>query len=145
LFTCLSELDRFPILFIVPGKDAYESIVEITQHARNFIPAEQTSVMFRLDNQGEGLKFNEYIKREKINNRLDINTKLVYTIDHTVPKPLLQSDWNPKAVIVSSPGSVPTTKKSLQCFSNVDLIVHYQDEVMPSYKYFYKTDVERIE
>ena len=145
LFTCLSELDRFPILFIVPGKDAYESIVEITQHARNFIPAEQTSVMFRLDNQGEGLKFNQYIKREKINNRLDINTKLVYTIDHTVPKPLLQSDWNPKAVIVSSPGSVPTTKKSLQCFSNVDLIVHYQDEVMPSYRYFYKTDVERIE
>lgn len=145
LFTCLSELDRFPVLFIVPGKDAYETIVEVTQHARNFIPAEQTSVMFRMDNQGEGFEFNQYIKRENINNKLDINTKLVYTIDHTVPKPLLQSNWSPKAVVVSSPGNVPTTKKSLQCFSNVDLIIHYQDEVMPSYKYFYKTDVERIE
>lgn len=145
LFESLSNLERFPVLFIVSGKDAYEHIVEINQHARNFIPAEETSVMFRMDNTGEGLEFNQYIKKEKINNRLDINTKLVYTIDHTVPKPLVQSEWTPKAVIVSSSGSVPTTKKSLECFSNVDLIVHYQDEVMPSYRYFYKTDVDRIE
>lgn len=144
LFTALDELNRYPIMFVVPNADAYNQIVDANRHAKSFIPAEQTSVMFRLDNQGEGLDFNNYIKKENINNKLDIDTKLVYTIDHTVPKPLLQSGWTPKAIIVSSPGSVPTTRKSLECFSNVDLIIHYQDEVMPSYRFFYKSDVERI-
>lgn len=144
VFTALDELNRYPILFILPGNDPLNHITEIHQRSKTFIPSSQVSVMFRLDNTGEGLQFNNYIKKECINNRLDTNTKIVYTIDHTVPKPLVKSGWEPKVIILRSSTNIANTKKSLECFSGTDLVIHYQDELISSYKYYYKTDVEKL-
>lgn len=144
LFVALDELDRYPILFILSSNDPLNHITEIHQHSKTFISPKEVSVMFRLDNTGEGAQFNNYIKQQGINNKLDINTKIVYTIDHTVPKPLIKSGWDPKAIVLRSVANIASTKKSLECFSSTDLVIHYQDDLISSYKYYFKTDVEKI-
>jgi len=144
LVQSLMELDRFPIMFIVPNDSAYDTISEIHQHMRNVVSPEECSVMFRLDNQGEGLEFNNYIKKEKINNKLDVNSKVVYIIDNKVPKPLLKSEWEPKAIVVADTGNIPNTRRVLECFCEKDLIIFYESSDSPSTRYFFNRKLETI-
>ena len=38
----------------------------------------KNSVLFRKENQKDGRHFNDYVKTQKINNKLDINSEIVY-------------------------------------------------------------------
>ena len=50
---------------------------------------ESCSVLFRLDNDADGAEFNQYIKRNNLNNLVDNNTKIVYISNNKIPKPML--------------------------------------------------------
>jgi len=143
ILLALNELKRFPMLILVPLETCYDSIVEIQQYIQNLISNTEVSVMFRLDNQGEGLHFNEYIRNKGINNKLDKNTKIVYTLDNKIPKPLLSNGWEPNTILVYGNSRVPSTRKVLECYNDKDLIIHYHDEMVPMH-FFYNRNIELI-
>ena len=143
LLESLSELKRFPALFVVPENKAYDSVVQIQSHIENQISESDISVMFRMENSGDGAEFNQYIKRKGINNKLDLHKKIVYTLDTKVPKPLLQSGWTPKTVVVFL-NNIPNTRKVLQCFADKDLIIFYEDSAGHSTRFFFNKDLETL-
>lgn len=142
LLLSLENLQRLPLLILVSLDRCYDTIVEMQQYVKNLIPNEQVSVMFRLDNQGEGVHFNDYIREQKINNKLDTNTKIVYCLDTKLPKPVLNSQWKPNTIILNDSKPVGT-RKVVDCYSSNDLIIHYYDSQVPTH-YFYRTDIEEI-
>lgn len=144
LLLALEDLKRLPILILVPQESCYDSIVTIQEHLDNLISHKDISVMFRMDNQGEGIQFNEYLKQKQINNKVDSNTKIVYTLDSKVSKPLLNSGWNPQTVLVYGNNKIPGTRKVLECYTDNDLIIHYHDELIPTY-HFYRREFELID
>ena len=144
LISSLIELDRFPVLFVIPNDKAHDKIVTAQQHLHNIIPSEEVCVMFRMDNHGEGLEFNHYIKKENLNNKLDTNTKVVYNLDNKVPKPLMNSEWEPKSIVILGHNSIPNVRKVLECFNSKDLIIFYEDSESPSTRFFFDTKLETI-
>ena len=93
---------------------------------KNIIPTEEISVLFRKENRKEGRHFNDYVKTQKINNKLDINTKIVYINNKKIPKDLLKEVWEPECVI--SLGSVRHYNKIDKLIHQYDLTIHYDRE-----------------
>lgn len=142
LLLALEELRRFPILILLPAEHCHDIIIEYQNYIRNLINNEDVSVIFRLDNQGEGIYFNEYIRLQKINNKVDFNTKVVYSLDNKIPKPLLNSDWKPNTILLH--GARPVGgRKVVDCYTDSDLIIHYHDGLAPLH-YFYRNNVEEV-
>jgi len=142
LILALEDLNRFPVLIVLPVEGCYDLLVEMQEFIRNLIPNKQVSVLFRLDNNGEGLHFNDYIREQKINNKLDKSTKIVYCLDNKLPKPMLNSAWEPRTIFLFSAKPV-SGRKVLEYYSSKDLIIHYQDAQLPVH-YYYRTDIEGI-
>jgi len=144
LIFSLNELQRFPVLFVVSTDSYYDTIVELNNELVNIIPKEDTCVMFRMDNQGTGSEFNQYIQQEKINNKLDKHTKIVYTLDNKLPKPLLQSGWQPESIVVIGDNkNIPSVRKTLDCYDN-DLVIFYEEAESHSTRYFFDRNLETI-
>ena len=61
------ELERFPLVVVVPEKNALDTIDNVYKTTRNIIPTEQQTVLFRLDNK-QNYTFNQYIKENNLNN-----------------------------------------------------------------------------
>ena len=123
----LEELERLPWLILVPSQTP-EDIVGIDKSVRNIAPPEQTTVMFRLDNTDTGAPVNAWIKENRLNNYLDSNIKIVYTIDNRIPKPILRSGWNPRAVLSFTQSSMLVSmRKILNYYIDRDLIIHYSN------------------
>ena len=91
LLSAIYEIGRLPMLVILTPDTAHDTLFEIHNVLKNIIPSEEMAVLFRKD--GTDL-FNEYVKTQKLNNKVDINTKVVYISSIKLPKPLLQSDWH---------------------------------------------------
>lgn len=126
LVLALEELHRLPLLIVLPAQ-LPESLVEIHNSLKNLIAPEDTAVMFRLDN-AENHDVNEWIRDNGINNPLDVHKKIVYTVDSRVPKPILNSEWEPRAVLSFSHSSLlVSVKKILNFYSHSDLIIYYED------------------
>ena len=96
------ELYRFPLVIVLSENNCFDELVQFHQAFNGIIPNERCSVLFRLDNDNEGVEFNQYIKSNNLNNKVDNNTKIVYISNNKVPKPLLKSDWFPVAAITTS-------------------------------------------
>jgi len=90
----LYELDRFPLLVTVEGTQELNQLFDIYTVLKNFIPAEQQSVLFRQDGATE---FNQFVAEKQLNNWVDENTKVVYVRHNKFPKILLNSNWRPIA------------------------------------------------
>ena len=127
LLLTLENLKRTKLLIVVPLTSCYDTIVELQQYFKNLVPANNVSVTFRLDNVGEGVEFNEYIKRERINNKVDKNTKVVYNLDNKVPKPVFQSKWQPDAIVVMGSDNFFNSRHVIHCYPSTDLIIYYTD------------------
>lgn len=145
MLLALENLQRFPVLMLVPQFTCHDVIVNIQEYVRNLIPPEDVSVVFRLDNQGDGVLFNNYIKDQRINNKVDKNTKIVYSLDNKIPKPLLTSAWSPQTIIVhGNTSSYVNTRKVLDCFSDKDLILYYGDQVGAGRTQYYRREFDKI-
>ena len=70
----LLELQRFPLLVILDDKEPLDQLVQFHNLTKNIIPIEKISVMFRKENRKEGRHFNDYVKSQNLNNKLDINS-----------------------------------------------------------------------
>ena len=122
----LMELKRFPLMVILDEKDPLDQLVQFHNLTKNIIPTEEISVLFRKENRKEGRHFNDYVKTQKINNKLDINTKIVYINNKKIPKDLLKEVWEPECVI--SLGSVRHYNKIDKLIHQYDLTIHYDRE-----------------
>ena len=142
----LEELKRLPVLIVLPSAEAHDVLVTVHDRIKNIISSDDICTMFRKENNTpDGAYLNEYIRKEKINNKLANNTKIVYTLDNKVPKPLIKSEFNPMAVLVHSIGSSPySVRKMLGCYEDKDLIIHYSSKDSRSSAYFYDRSIETI-
>jgi hypothetical protein len=140
----LEELGRLPVLIVVPSETADDSVVECHKSLRNIISPEDTSVMFRLDNTEAGAGFNQWIKDNRIANPLDFEKKIVYTLDNRIPKPVLNSEWQPNTVIsLAKSTMLVSMRKILNYYADRDLLIHYENEQGQMLRNAF--DMERIE
>ena len=129
----LLELNRFPILVVLPNESPLDGLIKLHKGLTNIIFEQDTSVLFRIDNDKEsGRDFNEYIKLHKLNNPLDTNTKVVYINSNKFPKPLLKSKWNPSTVLAF--GSQRMNTKVADYINPLDLVIHYDTDVSPFHR-----------
>lgn len=124
------ELYRFPLVIVLNEKYCYDELVQFHRAFSGIIPNESCSVMFRLNNNSEGEEFNQYIKANNLNNKVDNNTKIVYISNNKVPKPLLKSDWSPITAITTS-SSRSSGAKTDAYIEILDLVMHYDSDVSP--------------
>lgn len=131
------ELNRFPLLVVLDEKHAFDELTTFYKLFANIIPNDKISVMFRKENVGEGIHFNQFIQQKQLNNLVDKNTKIVYISNNKVPKPLLQADWHPSAAFTSSANRLST--KVGPYLESFDLVLHYDDDASPFLRgYVYK-------
>ena len=123
LLPAFLELNRTPLLVVLPTERAHDKLTELHQIFRNLIPREEMSVMFRLMGTDP---FNTYVKDEKLNNSVDKNTKIVYISNIKLPKPLLKADWTPTACLSFDSTKISTNNVSMYC-ADKDLHVVYDD------------------
>ena len=129
----LENLKRHKLLLLVASGDnnsTYDDVVQLHEYIKNLIQPSEVSVSFRLDNVNDGLEFNRYIKKEGINNKVDNNTKVVYNLNNKLPKPLYSSDWIPDAIILLNSNGYIATRKVLDCYPSVDLVIHLNNPTM---------------
>lgn len=124
----LIELDRFPVLVMIPDRNHLDYLAQVHQAFKNIINQDDSSVLFRLENSdSEGASFNDYVRNNKLNNSLDKNTKIVYTLNNKLPKPLIKSDWRPLAILVLD--STRTGQQMTMYTEMCDLTIHYDEEM----------------
>lgn len=145
----LENLKRHKLLLLVASGDdnsTYDDVVQLHEYIKNLIQPSEVSVSFRLDNVNDGLEFNRYIKKEGINNKVDKNTKVVYNLNNKLPKPLYSSNWIPDAIILLNSNGYIATRKVLDCYPSVDLVIHLNNPTMiAGYGEFYmKRGIHRI-
>ena len=128
----LTELQRFPLLIVIPEDNPLDYISYTYQSIKGFVDKNKICTMFRLDNKTDK-EFNNYIKDNKLNNPLAKDTEVVYiSSNKKFPKPLFESDWQAESVLLLQ--SVRNPK--LDPFFDRDLVIHF-DEVesqMGSYR-----------
>lgn len=120
------DLYRFPLLVILPVGYHLQQLQKIHRTFDGVVPADLSSVVFRMDNSNdEGKQFNDYIKRNNLNNTVDNKTKIVYTDTTKLPKPLIKLNWRPSAVLLLD--SFRPNGKVLNFIESSDLIIHYDE------------------
>lgn len=122
----LMELQRFPLLVILDDKNPLDQLVNFHNITKNLFADHEISVLFRKENKNEGAKFNEYVKSQKINNKLDFSTKIVYINNKKIPKDIMKEIWEPECVL--SLGSIRHFAKIDKLIHQYDLTIHYDHE-----------------
>ena len=84
MLTALWELDRFPLLVVLDPTHAEEQLYTFANHYRDILDSNEQSVLFRSEEKDAG--FNQLIKDRKLNNWVDITTKVVYISKSKLPK-----------------------------------------------------------
>lgn len=130
------ELHRLPLLVLLPDHRALDHLSECHQRFRNIVLNESVAVLFRKDNDVDGIHFNKYVKDNGLNNPLDKSTKIVYILDNKLPKPLVSSDW--KASCVLSMSSTRFTSRTDVYINENDLIIYFDKEI----SYFARNNTE---
>jgi hypothetical protein len=125
LVEAVLDLYRFPLLVILPTGCQLQQLQKIHRAFDGVVPADLSSVVFRMDNNDEGKEFNSYIKRNNLNNIVDNKTKIVYTDTTKLPKPLIRLNWRPSAVLLLD--SFRPNGKVLNFIESSDLIIHYDE------------------
>ena len=131
VLTALWNLNRFPMLVLLDEESAENQLYELVNYFRDILPADDQSVLFRLEDSNCG--FNQLIKDRKLNNWVDKNTKIVYINKNKLPKLLINNDWKPISAF-SYNSRVDRFVDSYISF-NCDLVVFREETVSPFRKY----------
>ena len=126
LVAALNELERFPILIILPENQAEDILRKSYETFKNIIPSSEITVMFRFDND-TGKSFNTFIQEKGIGSPLDKSKKIVYISSNKVPKPLIESKMNFKCAIQYSEVRPNINVKLF--FQQQELSIHYSEEL----------------
>ena len=130
------DLDRFPLL-IITGTDPLRDVIEYYTALKNLIPSHEISVMFHLPNDIYGAEFNNYIKDKKINNKVDLDKKVVFVSQDRMNKVMVQSEWRPECAI-NSHGFFSSINESY--LNGIDLLITHDDHALP-----WKNIIEKIQ
>lgn len=130
VMSSLQKLSRFPLL-VVLGDDPLKDLIEVNEALNGWIDTSDMSVIFRLENDEYGKSFNEYIRDNGLNNRLDKNTKVVYTSKRSkINKPLIKSGWIPDCCFAIELNHYESGKLS-DFVNQTDLVIYYDSKSAP--------------
>ncbi len=124
------ELQRIPIVVVIDVKQAIEQLKWTHTILKDYFDKEEISVLFRLDDKDN--PFNKYIWRNKLNNPVAKNTKVVYISSNKLPKPLLKADFVPK-IVLSYGGKGLNYNNVTQYTQGFDLQMVYEDTTSSTY------------
>ena len=127
LVQSLLELNRLPILIVLDEKKALDQLTVCHNHFKNVVHSSEVSVCFRKPNTEARDPFNEMVSEKGINNPVDKNSKIVYINNSKLPKPLLQKDFAPRAV-VSLGGHIIGFNNVTNFIQQFDLQIVYEDK-----------------
>lgn len=123
----LLELNRFPLLVVLPeDTNPLDDLYDVHRSLRGFIEDNESSVLFRLDNNNNA-EFNNYIRKNNLNSPLDKTTKVVYISSNNITKPLLKSEWRASATLLMSSHRLLNKVKTY--VDESDLVIHFDDSV----------------
>jgi len=142
VYAGLLELDRFPLLIVLTDEEeSLNHLIGTHDQVKGFIPNSEITVMFRVDNNPDSdHPFNKYIRNNRINNKVDKNTKIVYINNTKYPKPVLTADWKANTVLYM--GSTRNSRVDGIAFES-DLVIHYDTDVTPMAKGF-NVNIEKL-
>jgi len=141
LAEALIELYRFPLLIVLNENTDFDELVKTYGSFKNILADDDFCVLYRKDNADYNDKqFNEYIKNNKLNSKLDNFPKVVYTTKNKFPKTILKTEWKPKAAIMFGSDRYMTSPKIQYYLNELDLVIHYDNDSSP----FLKGQVEKI-
>lgn len=126
LVTSIDELERFPLLVVLPEQNSLEYLQLIYSAFIPYVSEKDQSVLFRHENDGEGQHFNIFVKNKSLNNKVDTNTKIVYINNNKLPKPLIKMDFRPLAMLLYPSSRLHS--KLQQYSESLDLIMHYDKD-----------------
>ena len=126
----IMELKRFPLVLALNPKDAYTQLEWTHNVLKDYFKNNEVSVLFRLDDKSN--PFNKYIWKNKLNNSVAKDTKIVYISHNKLPKPLLKADFIPKSVI-SYGGKGLNFNNVTQYTQGFDLHIVYEDSTSSTY------------
>ena len=119
------ELERIPLLVVLPLENPLDPLHTVHSSLKGI--TDESTVIFRLDNLDDGKEFNDYIRNHSINKPLDKYTNIVYTNSNTLTKPLIASNWRPKAVLLMN--SIRLNAKMETYINQCDLVIHYDTDM----------------
>ena len=124
------ELKRVPFVLVISPKNAAEQLESTHSVLKNYFDDKDMSVLFRLEDKSN--PFNKYIWKNKLNNSVAKNTKIVYISSNKLPKPLLKADFIPKMVL-SYGGKGLNFNNVTQYAQQFDLQTIYEDASTSTY------------
>lgn len=137
----LLELNRFPLLLILNEKTDFDELLTSYKSFKNILSDDEFCVLYRKDNtEDDNQEFNNYIKDNNLNNKLDSFPKIVYTTKNKFPKTLLKSDWKPKAAVLFGSDRYFNNSKMTLYTKELDLVIHFDNDTSP----FGRGSIEKI-
>jgi hypothetical protein len=127
----LWELNRFPMLVVLDKTNAENQLHEFVNYYRDILPAEEQSVLFRLEEADSS--FNQLVKDRKLNNWVDKNTKIVYISKDKLPKVIVNNAWKP-TVTFTYDSHIDKHVDGYVSF-NCDLIIYREEDTSPFRKH----------
>lgn len=131
ILEAVHNLDRYPLLIVLTEKEANEQLYNIFNFLKHYIPSEEQSVLFRLEEKEN--EFNQLVKEYKLNNWVDKTTKVVYINNNKLPKICLSSDWRPIASLSFDSRCSRNVDSYISEFC--DLIIYHDNEISPLRRY----------
>ena len=133
LFSAIFELERTPLIVSIPVSSP-ELLVSCYNAINGVVKASEQSVLFRTANDATSItSVNEFIRDKKLNNWVDINTKIVYISSNKLPKLLVSTEWKPCAALMFS----STPDRFVDSYVNdcCDLTIYYEKMMSPLRKH----------
>jgi hypothetical protein len=123
----LCELKRLPLMVVFDNYDASKANAVMNELADAFDQHDinNVGIYFRLQNDDNGIKFNELIANRQYNQYLGTDTQVVGVQSGKIPKFLLTSGWKPMSVL--SIDSQLRNSKTAVYSSCCDLIITYTE------------------
>jgi hypothetical protein len=123
VFSALSDLKRFPVMLVF-NQHNLKDCVQLLNNILPELKKRKTGVYFRFD--GKDAEFNNIVKENNLNQRLDNTTEVVIISHNQLPKFLIKEKWVPESVIAFST-SFTNSKVSVYC-EDVDLVIYYSPQ-----------------
>ena len=131
IFNSLIQLKRLPTLVVfdtLVNNKYFDNLQILSESLEKNGIFDHIGIYFRLPNDDNGKKFNQYISEKKYNHVLDDTTKIACVQSGRLPKFFLKNAWRPMSVIALDSRMGLRHGKTAVYSNYCDLIVEWSDE-----------------
>ncbi len=131
IFNSLIQLKRLPTLVVfdtLVNNKYFDNLQILSESLEKNGIFDHIGIYFRLPNDDNGKKFNQYISEKKYNHVLDDTTKIACVQSGKLPKFFLKNAWRPMSVIALDSRMGLRHGKTAVYSNYCDLIVEWSDE-----------------